>query len=88
MGGGCRTYFNIPGDFFQSYCREETVHPEQSFGPGEGAEWIMARGNLPNIRGISVKLGNKWGIDTANGGKKGPQGMRTLDETQKKLYYL
>ena len=64
------------------------MHHEQSCAPPAGAEWIMARGNLPNIRGISVKLGNKWGIDTANGGKKAPQGMRILDEKKKKLYYL
>ena len=88
MGGGRRTYFNIPGDFFQSYCREETVHPEQSFAPRSGDKWVGAWGNMRNKREISAKLGNKWGIDTANGGKKGPQGMRTLDETQKKLYYL
>ncbi len=64
------------------------MHPEQSFRPPDRTKWIRARGKLSNIKEIPVKLGNKWGIITANGGKKGLLGMRTLDERQKKLYYL
>ena len=64
------------------------MHPEQRQGRGYPAEWVNTSCVLSNIKEIAAKLGNKWGIKAINGGKKGPQGMRTLDETQKKLYYL
>lgn len=48
----------------------------------------MARHFLPDPKGNLGKLGNKWGIKAAKPLKIAPQGMRSLDEMQKKLYYL
>ena len=43
---------------------------------------------LNNPRENTGKLGNKWGMRAAKLRKIARWGMRSLDETQKKLYYL
>ena len=50
--------------------------------------WIIVDGFLANPRKKTGKLGNKWGIRAANPLKIALLGMRSLDETQKKMYYL
>ena len=55
--------------------------------PSQG-RWMMPCRFLANPRVNSGKLGNKWGIRAAKPLKIAPQGMRSLDEMQKKMYYL
>ena len=50
--------------------------------------WIIPDAFLANPRENSGKLGNKWGIGAAKALKIALLGMRSLDEMQKKLYYL
>ena len=69
---------------FQSYLG---IMGEHSPVPQWG-RWIIARHFLPDPRGNLCKLGNKWGIEAEKPLKIGSQGMRSLDEMQKKLYYL
>lgn len=50
--------------------------------------WIIVDGFLANPREKTGKLGNKWGIRAAKPLKIALLGMRSLDEMQKKMYYL
>ena len=50
--------------------------------------WIIVDSFFANPREKTGKLGNKWGIRAAKTLKIALLGMRSLDEMQKKMYYL